>query len=136
MGTLSQSTLRRRYARACRQLAAPAGRFPYRSQPAHDGSPHVEVSNDLYHYVVTERGTEFERRSTPDADQLLYWLLRDVAFNLACAFELEYRVAGKDPRRLLLSTILSSFGRFPPLWEERCAREIDHIPEEHPLDDN
>ena len=133
MSTLSESTLRRRYARACERLGAAKDRFPYQSRPAHDGSPHVEVSNDFYYYVVTERGSEIERRSTPDADELLYWLLQGVTFSLACDFELRHRVAGQDFRRLLFAKQLELLHELSPDWERKRASEIDHSLRQHPF---
>jgi hypothetical protein len=136
MSTLSASTLRRRYIGACDRLGVPEARFPYQSQPAHDGSPHVEVTGDLYHYVVTERGTEFERRSTPDADELLYWLLQGVTFSLACDFELKHRVAGRDFRRLLFAKQLELLRGLSPDWERKRASEIERVLQQHPFDDS
>ena len=40
-----------------------------------DGTPHIEVAN-AYHFVVCERGSERERRSTSDLDELLGWVRR------------------------------------------------------------
>lgn len=48
MATLSQSTLRRRYRWARDQLGVPKGRFPYCTEPRHDGTPHVEISGGQY----------------------------------------------------------------------------------------
>jgi hypothetical protein len=134
--TLSQWTLQRRYRLACERLAAPADRFPYRAHPAHDGAPHVEVSGGLYHYVVTERGAELERRTTRDADQLMFWLLADVAFNLACEFELAHRVPGQDFRRVLFAKQIELLNELDPTWGQRRAEELGRILKEHPFKDS
>ena len=136
MSTLSASTVRRRYVQACDRLGVPEARFPYQSQPAHDGSPHVEVTDDHYHFVVTERGTELERRSTPDVDELLYWLLQGVTFGLACEFELRHRVAGQDFRRLLFAKQLELLRRLSPDWERKRASEIERVLQQHPFNDS
>lgn len=39
------------------------------------GGPHVEIVRGKYHYVVCERGSEDERKTTTDEDELLYWLI-------------------------------------------------------------
>jgi hypothetical protein len=136
MSTLLESTLRRRYVRASDRLGVPKACFPYQSRPAHDGSPHVEVSDDLYHYVVTERGEELERRSTPHADELLYWLLQGVTFSLSCDFELRHRVVGKDFRRLLFAKQLELLRGLSLDWERKRAKEIERTLQQHPFEDS
>ncbi len=136
MSTLSQSTLRRRYLLACEELGVPHGRYPYQARPAHDGSPHVEVSDGVYHYVVTERGEELQRRTTHDADELLYWLLQDVTFSLASDFELRHRVPGQDFRRILFTKQLELLRGLDPAWGQRREREIDRTLHHHPFNDS
>lgn len=136
MTTLSHSTLQRRYRSACERLGVRSDRFPYRTRPAHDGSPHVEVSGDLYHYVVTERGTELDRRTTRDADQLMFWLLAGVTFSLACEFELAHRVAGQDFRRVQFAKQIELLAGLDPAWGQRRAEELGRILKEHPFNDS
>ena len=127
MNTVSQSTLRRRYLLACDRLGVPKGRFPYQTRPLHDGSPHVEVLDGLY-YVVTERGEELQRRSTHEADELLYWLLQGVTFSLACDFELRHRVPGQDFRRILFTKQLELLRGLDPAGAEESSRDRSHTP--------
>jgi len=136
MSTLSQATLQRHYRSACERLGVPNDRFPYQTCPAHDGSPHVEISGGHYHYVVTERGVELERRTTRDANQLMFWLLADVTFSLACEFELAHRLPGRDFRRVLFAKQVELLTGLDPAWGQRRAEELDRILREHPLEDS
>jgi hypothetical protein len=121
---------------ACDQLGVPKDRFPYQTRPTDDGSPHVEISNDHYDFVVTERGRELERRSTQDADELLYWLLESVTFTLAGDFEVNHRVPGQDCRRLLFAKQVELLQGLDPAWGQRRMREHDRILHEHPFRDS
>jgi hypothetical protein len=136
MSTLSQSTLEHRYLSLCDQLGVARGLFPYYTRPWGDGSPHVEISDGLYYFVLTERGTEFQRRSTHDADELLYWLLQGVTFTLACDFEVNHRVPDQDPRRMLFAKQLELLRGLDPAWEQRRAREIERTLNDHPFTDS
>jgi len=49
--------------------------------PQHNGTPHIEVVGGKYHYVVTERGRELERRVAESEDEILYWLVSDLIFS-------------------------------------------------------
>jgi hypothetical protein len=110
-------------------------RRSFHTAAQHDGSAHVEVAGDAYYYVVTERGTEFERRRTRDSDELLYWLLSDIVFSLTSEYELRHRIAGQDFRRLLFQKQVELMGQLDPGWSERKAHEIQAILSTHPFDD-
>lgn len=103
--------------------------------PRHDGSAHVEVVGDLYNYVVTERGSEFERRPAADKDELLYWLFADVTFSLACDFEARHRISGEDSRRQLFSKQVELLKHLKAAWAEREQKEHEQILAEHPFQD-
>ena len=130
--TLSVNRLRSQYSALCAKLGVPGS---LRTAAQHDGSAHVEVTTDSYQYVVTERGTEFERRRTTDADELLFWLMCDVTFSLASEYELRHRVSGRDFRRLLFQRQIDLLGQLNADWSERKRREIERVLAAHPYDD-
>jgi hypothetical protein len=101
----------------------------------HTGEAHVEFLDDGYHYVVTERGTELVRRITADEDEMLYWLLSDVVFDLASGYELQNRVKGQSFRRLLFAKELELMRRLNPSWAERKSGEIEAVLAKNPYDD-
>jgi len=103
--------------------------------PQHDGSPHIEVVGGKYHYVVTERGRELERRVTESEDKVLYWLVSDLVFDLATKYELEHRAPGRDPRRLLFAKEIELMERANPEWAERTRQRIRNILKKFPYQD-
>lgn len=135
MQVIPHAELRRRFREACNRMGAGEGAVIYRTAPAHDGSAHVETIADEYHYVVTERGSESGRRVTADPDELLYWLVADVAFALASVFERQHRVQGQSFRRLLFAKEVELLGAVKPAWAGRRQKEIDAILGKHPYDD-
>ena len=60
----------------------------------------IEVGRS-YHLKFVERGKEFERRTTDDVDELLYWVFRDVTSGPAAKYELNSRNPNEDFRRRL-----------------------------------
>jgi hypothetical protein len=109
--------------------------WPLYVAPQHDGSPHVEISGDQLSYVVTERGSEFERRTTTSQDDLLYWLASDMVFSLAGDYELNHREPGRDFRRIMFARELELMGRINPAWRERKEAEIMDVLARHPYRD-
>lgn len=56
-------------------IEAPPQYLPTYEFSEHSGRPHLEVTADgQMHWVVCERGNEYERRSTLDRHELLYWV--------------------------------------------------------------
>src|SRR5262245_37955035 len=91
--------LRERFDRLCDRLErGHAYREWFRTTPSHDGSVHVEREGPIYCYVLTERGTEHERRRTRDGEEVLFWLMSDVTFDMAVKFELAHRHPKEDFR--------------------------------------
>lgn len=58
-----------------RRINAPTNLLPTFSSPIGDATPNIEVDNSgLYHFVISERGTEYERKITSDLNDLMYWI--------------------------------------------------------------
>jgi hypothetical protein len=130
--TVSISQLRRDYGSLCGKL----GRISVlHAVPRHDGGPHVEIIGDKYHYVVTERGSELERKITTDRQELLYWLISGVVFEMAGDFELKHRVKGQDFRRLKFAKEIKLMGKISSEWGERMTDDIEKILAVAPYDD-
>lgn len=106
-----------------------------RTKPQHDGSPHLEIHQNKYHFVVTERGSECERRISESEDEILYWFLSCLVFGLACNYELNHRVPGQSFRRLLFSKEVDLFEKLKPEWADLKRQEIKAILSENPYDD-
>lgn len=131
--TDSLAQLRAAFARICEVLGTRRTLFTARRD---DGAAHIEVTPDgLYHYVVTERGSEWERRSTASTDDILYWLTEDLAFQMAYEYELAHRRAGEDCRRQLWAHELELLARVNPAWRDRRAVEIERWLAEAPYND-
>jgi hypothetical protein len=97
----------------------PAYLFSVASSATHTGAPHVEIVGDEYHFVVTERGSEFERRKTNNYDQLLYWFVSGDVGQLARDWELERRIDGQDSRRLWFAKEVELLQTINPEWAKR-----------------
>jgi hypothetical protein len=106
-------------------IHAPLDGLPTFDRSEQSGRPHVEVTRDgVMHWVVCERGTEFERRSTLDRRELFYWVFQSVTFSMAAAWELEHRVEGEDFRRQLWIKQFELLGQLHPTWVERRKVEL------------
>ena len=46
------------------------------STPSSFGDPHIEIDKKGYHYVIWERGSEHERKTTENLDELMFWLIK------------------------------------------------------------
>jgi len=89
--SVSIQKLRTEYKSLCRELGTEG---VLNTVPQAFGAPQVEIIGDNYHYVVCERGSEYERKTTTDKQELLYWLISDVVSEMAGDFELKHRIKG------------------------------------------
>jgi hypothetical protein len=131
------SQLQKRYVNYCRLLAPHRPRYPnqnkIQTRRQDDGSPHVELVDGRYHYVVTERGSEYERRIAEDEDELLYWLMNDVTTGIALEIELNNRILGQDSRRQWFSKNVELLNRLSSVWAGRKESEYEKVLTMHPF---
>lgn len=133
---VTHSTLGETFRGICQKLGAPPGDSMYRTKGNGLGDPHVEIIGNQYDYVVTERGSEMERRSTEDADELMYWLVSDLIFRLASVYELQNRITGQDNRRILFQKEVELFSVVNPDWTTKRKLEINETLRTHPFKDS
>ena len=131
--------LQERYARLCGLLAPYTPRYPsqdaIQTRRSDDGSPHIELVSGKYNYVVTERGSEYERRVAQTEDELMYWLMDDLTTGIALQIELENRIPGEDSRRQWFSKSVELLARLSPEWAARKQAEYMQILRRHPYRD-
>ena len=121
--------------RLCQPLY-PNGTPPVlQTTPGHDGTTHIEIHGNQYHYLATDRGVEVMHQITSDINEMLYWLVRDVTWGKAVGYEFRHRIPGQSFRRLLFAKYLEYMAQVDSVWTERLRQEIDAILAKHPYDD-
>ena len=128
--------LRAEFEDRCARLGAlDAYRDWFHTSPEHNGSAHVEWDGASLHYVITERGQELERRRAADADELLYWLMKDVTSDLATHQSRAHRRPGEDFRRVWFARQEALLRMLDVAWGEAYAREREEILRRAPYSD-
>lgn len=116
-----------------KKIDAPQELLPTFGTSRDFGYPHIEVDGMGYHFVVVERGTEWERRSSRQLSDLLYWIFEGITFSMAGDFELKHRIAGQDPRKLIFETQIELLSKIDIDFANRVKKEIDDTLKDHPL---
>lgn len=129
-------SLQAEYNRYRQQLTPNSNPFTIPTRPRHDGAPHIEYSHNAYHFIVTERGLELERRTSAEIDDVLFWLLSGDTFGVACRHELAHRRAGIDGRRVIFHRQIALLQQINPVWAARQQAKVDAILAEHPFVDS
>lgn len=131
--------LQKRYAELLTLLSPLRPRYSYQTaiqtRRGDDGSAHVEQVDGNYHYVITERGSEIERKVAQSADELLYWLMDCVTTGIALKIECENRIPGEDFRRQYFDMNLSLLTRLSSEWADWKRSEYQRILVQHPYCD-
>lgn len=117
-------------------INAPKNSLHLLDRPVGDGTPHVEIFGEEYHYVSTERGIENLRKKTSSIDKLLYWIFSDVTSFMSFSYELAHRVPNQDFRRLVFSKQFELLEALNPAWAEIEKKRIGEILHHNPYDDD
>ena len=111
-------------------------RAGFNTTPQHDGSPHIEQVGDEFHFVVTERGSEFERLRTKDSNDILYWLFDGLTQGMATAYELKHRDETRDGREIWFPYQERLLADLKPEWGVRKQEAHMRILRDHPMNQN
>jgi hypothetical protein len=114
-------------------LPVPGYYKAFHTQPQHDGSPHIELVMGKFEYVVTERGSEFERVTGLSGDDVLYMLMESVTMHMATQYELKNRRAGIDGRSVWFPYQEELMRQLKPEWGARLSEYHAKVLEKHPF---
>lgn len=110
--------------------------LPTFNTPIGDATPNIEIDKSgLYNYVISERGNEYERKTTSNLNDLLYWIFSSITFSMACNYEVKNRVSEKDCRRMIFAKQEELLGILSDDWKERERKEHQSILIDNPFDD-
>jgi hypothetical protein len=108
--------------------------LPTFDYPIGDATPFIEI-DDRYHFVISERGNELERRSTTMFGELLYWVFDGITSAQAGDWEMRNRRPGEDSRRQLFATQIALMRMLDPAWGTRLEIRLAAVRKAHPFDD-
>ena len=117
------------------KISAPLSLVSFADRPTNSGRPHVEMKGGKYHYVITEKGEELDRRISDQKEDILYWIFKDITSELASEYEQKNRKGSVDFRRLKFSKQLQLMTDIDLAWGERFSKEIEGILKDYPYDD-
>jgi hypothetical protein len=100
--------------------------------PKGDATPFVELRNGQFHFVISERGHEFERVAG-NADEILALLFEGITSDLAYNFELRHRVRGQDPRKIAFAKQIELLTLLNAKWAQSVSEKQHKILQEHPF---
>ena len=132
---LSLATIRKRVKQLAKLIDAPSDLTKVAGSPDWMGGMYVEVDNIGYHYVNSERGNEYERHTTEDINELLYWIIKDITSEIASNYEFSNRLPCADSRRLWFKKWVELMGIIDPKFQKRLEEEINEILKDAPYTD-
>lgn len=122
--------LEARVGELARTVGAASEQLPTFGWSRDGGYPHVECDGDTMHWVVHERGTELQRRTTTDEDELLYWVFEAVTHTMASTWA-RGRIRPWQPYRVtLFKRQFRLLAELDPAWVTRRKHELGPILDE------
>jgi hypothetical protein len=135
MGHLNLNEIRELANKAANKINAPGSCLPTFGINEDYARPEVRVNKSGYHYVIVERGQEIKHQITKNLDELLYWIFKDITFEMACDYEVRNRTSGQDFRRLLFNKQLELISFINEEFSDLLTIEIKEILGKHPFSD-
>ncbi|MHA6878503.1 Imm63 family immunity protein [Ralstonia pseudosolanacearum] len=118
------------------RAAIPKDLLLLRTVSVGDGTPHLELKNGEFHYVIAERGLEFSRRKTTDLDNFLYWFFEAICSRFSFEYELHHRIVGQDQRRIAFAKRIELMNLINPTWAAKAQDDISSILVSSPYNDD
>lgn len=103
-----------------------------------DSSPegtYIYMENDKYYYVFTEKGKIREKKELVTEEDVLWYVLEVVLFNVAMDYAIKNRKKGEDFRRILFKKEIELYSRFGENFKMRKVEAINRILECNPYID-
>jgi hypothetical protein len=117
------SVVKQRVDELAERIDAPASLLPTYGRSEHMARPYIESADDMFSYVVVERGIRLRHEATTDLDELLYWIFRSVTFDMSTKFEVQNRAEDQDFRIIQCRHQLALVARLRPHWDRRYTSE-------------
>lgn len=133
MEKLSLSALEAEFRSMAEHLDADPYYKAFHTSPQHDGTPHVEMRSGKFEFVVTERGSELERISGLDNDEILYLLFEGITSIMATSYELRNRKPIGDGRAVWFPYQEKLMAELKPSWGVRLKAEHERILQKFPF---
>jgi hypothetical protein len=109
------------------------GLLPSYGQTRDFGYPHIKIDSRGDHYIVIERGNEVSHITTPQLDELLYYVFESITSSLASIYAVDHRI--KDFRRPMFPHQIELLAKLSPQWAARRSQEHAKILRENPFND-
>ncbi len=65
-------------------ITAPEDFIPTFGYSKESGLPHIEIYNETYYLVVSEKGNQISKKSTKDPDEILFMIMHTITMSMAC----------------------------------------------------
>ncbi|MCK3686431.1 Imm63 family immunity protein [Maribellus sp. YY47] len=136
MSKIRYRHIRRKVKELANKIEAPANLFPTYRFSSGDALPLIKIDKQgKLHYLLVERGQEFERRTTENLDELLYWIFSGITASMAFEYELKNRIEDKDCRRIAFDKQIELLSILNENWSKKEHEEHLQILKNHPFDD-
>ncbi|WP_246316611.1 Imm63 family immunity protein [Scandinavium goeteborgense] len=97
-------------------------------------TPFLEIHDNEYHFIVSERGCEIERKITTSDDEILYWFTESGVHAMASHYAASKRLPNNDFRVVYFRKQYQLMLSIKPEWATRKRIELAEIIQKHPFD--
>jgi hypothetical protein len=118
-----------------RMLDIPEEVLPEYDTYSYEGTSYIEYKDGLYHLAAMERGQDIIRQTTPDMDQMAFWVFRNISASIAADYASDHSPGDQDPRRFAYEKQKVMLTLLNPGWASKIAQWQAGQLEHYPFDD-
>ncbi|WP_348958752.1 Imm63 family immunity protein [Enterobacter cloacae complex sp. Mu1197] len=89
-------------------------------------TPYLEIHGKEYHFIISERGLEIQRKVTLSDDEILYWFVESAVAGLASTYAAKHS-SEREYREVYFRKEYSLMLSIKPEWATRKRKEITQL---------
>ena len=107
-------------------IDAPEEFIPTFGSSNQSGLSHIEIQDGRYFLIVCEKGDELSRESFDNADELVFKVLQDISYSMACDLDFD-GTNDQNFRELFLDAQNSIMSRIYAYYSEKVKRKKETL---------
>jgi hypothetical protein len=118
-------SIEKEYLEIAKRICAPAEYVRFTCIPRHDGGAHIEYEGNELLYINTERGEKIQVRRTLAPEELLFWLIDDLTYMMACDYSENF--PDRDTRKIMFLRHVELLLSINHLWAKDKKAKYEKI---------
>jgi hypothetical protein len=133
---ISIEEIKKKVARIAKIIDAPISELLTFGISRDDGTPCVQISQDMYYYIVRDRNAITLKKQTNDVNELLYWAFTGITSEMAETYAISHPNINGFSRKVKFSRQIQLLDQIDKQWSAKREQEINELLSQYPYTDS